>query len=359
MTPRDPIDSGRSGPDPVVLAVATASPPHRLSQCDLRAFARRMFADDFAELDQLLTIFDNTGIHERQLACPMEWYEAPRPFAEKNEVYRAAALELATRAASEALARAGLAPADIGAIVFVSSSGIATPSLDSALIPALDLPRNVARAPLWGLGCAGGASGLARAAELVRARGAPVLLVAVEICSVTFVHSDRSKSNLVATSLFGDGAAAAVLACEGEGPRLLASHSQLLDDTQDVMGWTLTDDGLRVRFARSIPSIVSAMLPQFCADAAAAAGIEPAAIEHLVLHPGGAKVLAAYEDELQVPRARLQTAWDVLRDHGNMSSPTLLFVLERFLQTTPTTRAPGLAVALGPGFSAEGMIFRW
>ena len=224
------------------------------------------------------------------------------------------------------------------------------------------MSRATARVPLWGLGCAGGAAGLARAADLVRALERPVLLIASEVCSATFVHGDRSKSNLIATALFGDGAAAVVLAPAREGVaglRVLGSHTQLLDDTAGVMGWTLEAEGLRVRFARSIPDIVRRTVPGFHRAAAGLAGIELAEVEHYVLHPGGARVLAAYEAALAVPRARIETAYQVLRAHGNMSSPTVLFVLERFMRDTPPTGAPGLLLGLGPGFAAEGVVFRW
>lgn len=343
----------------MIAAVATASPPHRVSQQQLKAFARRVFARDFSDLNDRLAVFDHAGVEERQFACPLGWYEEPHSFPEKNEVYRRVARQLAATAAGEALRRAGLSPGGITALVFVSTTGISTPSLDCALIAALDLPRDIARVPLWGLGCAGGAAGLARAAELARGRGGPVLLIAVELCSVTFTRSDRSKSNFVATALFGDGAAAAVIACDGDGPRVLASHSHLVDDSRDIMGWTLVDDGLQVIFAPSIPAIVREVLPKLVRDAAAAARVDPDSLEHMVLHPGGAKVLASCEECLDLPRERLQCAHEVLRNHGNMSSPTILFVLERFLKCTPMRGALGMAAAFGPGFSAEGVVFAW
>jgi alkylresorcinol/alkylpyrone synthase len=344
-----------------VAAIATAVPEHRLTHVQARGFARRVFEGDYsaATIDRLLRAFDNTGIAERQLACPIGWYEQPRSFPEKNAMYRRVALELSERASAEALRRSGIAAAEIGAVVFVSTTGISTPSLDSFLIQMLDLPRSVARVPIWGLGCAGGAAGLARAAELVRALQRPVLLVAVEICSATFMYADRSKSNLIAAALFGDGAAAVVLAPEGNGPAILGGHSQLFDDTEDVMGWEVEPDGLKVRFARSIPDIVRRTLPAFRRDAARAFGLEISALHHLVVHPGGAKVLAAYEEALDVTRSRVATAWSVLREHGNMSSPTVLFVLERMWQKTPPEGLYGLALGLGPGFCAEGVVFRW
>lgn len=351
--------SGGEGETPVVLAVATATPPHRLPQAETRAFARRFFARDFPEIERLLPAFDNTGILERQLASPLEWFDAPHSFPEKNAVYRDCCLEISTRAAIAAMQRAGISPDEVAGLVFVSTTGISTPSLDSFLVQRLDLPRSAVRLPIWGLGCAGGAAGLARAADLVRALGRPILLITAEVCTATFMHGDRSKSNLIATALFGDGAAAAVLAPDGVGPRLLASHSHLIDHSDDVMGWTLEPAGLRVRFSHSIPEVVRQTMPAFWPAAAAAAGLRAQDIEHLVVHPGGTRVLAAYEEVFGVDQDRLSLAREVLRDHGNMSSPTLLFVLERFMASTPPTGAAGLLLGLGPGFAAEGVVFRW
>lgn len=347
---------------PAVLAVATASPPHRIAQHELRGFARRFFAGNFPKIDRLLPAFDNSGIGERQMASPIEWFDAPHTFAEKNAVYCRSALDMAREAGAQALQKAGVAADEVAALVFVSTTGIATPSLDSYLVQQLNLSRATARVPLWGLGCAGGAAGLARAADLTRALGRPVLLIASEVCSATFVHGDRSKSNLIATALFGDGAAAVVLAPVPEdrpGMRVLGSHTHLIDDSDSVMGWTLEAEGLRVRFARSIPDLVRTTVPGFQRASADAVGIDVAEIEHYVLHPGGARVLAAYEAALAVPRERIETAYQVLRAHGNMSSPTVLFVLERFMRDTPPSDAAGLVLGLGPGFAAEGVVFRW
>jgi alkylresorcinol/alkylpyrone synthase len=344
---------------PRIWAVGTAEPQHVLPQLDVRAFARGFFSRDLPHIDRLLGAFDNTGIAQRHLACPTAWYEQPHTFAEKNEIYRRVALEIACKAARTALERTAIATAELAAIVLVSSTGISTPSLDSFLVQLLDLPRTIARVPIWGLGCAGGAAGLARAADLVRSTGRPVLLVCVEVCSTTFMYDDRSKSNLIATALFGDGAAAVVLGPSGSGLQLIAGHSLLLDDTEDVMGWDLRERGLQVRFARSIPDIVRRIVPRFVEQCGRDIDASTEAFHHFVLHPGGAKVLDAYAEALDVPRARIEPAWAVLRTRGNMSSPTVLFVLERFLAETPASGALGLLVGLGPGFSAEGVSFRW
>jgi alkylresorcinol/alkylpyrone synthase len=342
---------------PRIRSVATAVPRHPLPQTELRELAGRLFARDFPNLPRLLRVFDNAGIERRQLARPVAWYEHPRGFPEKNEAYVEQALPLAEQAARQALEQAALPPASVGAVVFVSSTGVATPSLDGALVQRLDLRRSVARLPLWGLGCAGGAAGVARAAALARGLGQAVLLVSVEICSVTFVHEDRSRANLVATALFGDGAAAVVIAPGGEGPAVLGGFSHLIDDSADVMGWTLRETGLQVRFARSIPAIVREHVPGVIDTALAEHGLEREAVEHWVLHPGGAKVLTAYEDALGLAPDRLAHARAVLRDHGNMSSPTVLFVLERWMQRP--SEGPAVLMSLGPGFCAEGALLQW
>ncbi len=341
-----------------VLGLGTAVPEHRLPQSEARGFARGFFADDFGALERLLLAFANAGIDERQLARPLDWYGAARGFPEKNEVWAEVALGLAVQAGERALVASGVARGTLRAVVLATSTGIATPSLDAHLVQRLDLPRSIARTPLWGLGCAGGAAGLARAAALARGLGGPVLLVATEVCSATFVHEDRSKSNLIATALFGDGAAACVVG-EGEGPELLGAHSELIDDSFDVMGWALRPSGLEVRFARSIPALVAELAPRFAREAAAAVGLEREALGHFVFHPGGAKVLAAYRRALDLDESAVAPARAVLAAHGNMSSPTVLFVLERFLAETPPSGRPGLLLGLGPGFSAEGVVFRW
>ncbi len=344
---------------PRIAGLATAVPPYEVSQSEAADFAGSLFARELPEVERLLEAFGNAGIERRQLARPKDWYGQPRSFPEKNRVYREVALELSLAAARGALERSAIRPSRVGAVVLVSSTGISTPSLDGALIQALGLPRSTARLPLWGLGCAGGAAGLAHAAALARGLGTPVLLVAVELCSTTFMHRDRSKANLIATALFGDGAAAAVVAPEGEGPALLRGHSHLVDGSADVMGWSLQEEGLRVVFSRSIPALVREVVPRFVADAGALEGLAPGDLHRFVFHPGGARVLEAYAEALGLERESLAASADVLRDHGNMSSPTVLFVLERFLETTPATGEKGLLLALGPGFSAEGVLFRW
>lgn len=343
-----------------IIAVGTAVPSFALKQDEIRRFAAGLFRSNYDHIDRLLPVFDNGCIETRHLSQSLEWYAQARTFAEANEVYQAVALDLAEQASQQAIEHAGIQPGEIGAIVFVSSTGIATPTLDARLIQRLGLSLHVARVPVWGLGCAGGVSGLARAAELTRSRqGKVTLMVAVELCSLTFQRNDYSKSNIVGASIFADGAAAVLLAAQGEGPEVCGSASALFADTEDIMGWDLVETGLKVRFSRDIPSIVNGYLPGLMAGACEAWGIRPSQIKHYVVHPGGAKVLAAYEESLQLPAEALAGAYHVLKHNGNMSSASVLFVLERFLKHQLSTDDYGLMLALGPGFSAEQVLFRW
>ncbi|MCB0196300.1 MAG: stilbene synthase [Anaerolineae bacterium] len=343
-----------------LLSVATAVPPYSVSQSEAKSFAASFFENDFRNLERLLPVFDNTQIQNRYLAQPTDWYAQPHTFTETNALYEQIALELSLTAARQALQRSATTPEEVGMVIFVSTTGIATPSIDAKLIQQLGLSNHTFRLPIWGLGCAGGVAGMARAAELARSLpGRAVLLVAVELCSLTFQYNDRSKANLIATSLFGDGAAAAVLKTTGSGPEILSSYSTLFEDSEDVMGWDLVPTGLRVRFSRHIPVIIDRHLANLRREACQEWGIDSAELRHYVTHPGGAKVLAAYIENLGLSVSDLKHAYEVLGCYGNMSSASVLFVLERFLSSQPPSNDYGVMLALGPGFSAEQLLFRW
>ncbi len=349
--------------NPQILAVGTALPAHRIEQHNIREFAHTLFASSFRDIDRLVTIFENSQIKTRALCTDLSWFESPKSFAEKNNLYVKHASSLSEVASRAALVRANLKPSEIDAIIFVSTTGLATPSLDTVLIKRLGLSHHVARMPLWGLGCAGGASGLARASEYARAYpGKRVLLVAVELCSLTFQHNDRSKSNLVATSLFADGAAAVIVSTEGSSshPELIGSYSTLIPDSEDVMGWDIVDSGLKVRFAKSVPDLVRNLMRQNLCEAAKTNGITLEQLKHFVTHPGGIKVLQAYQEALLLEPEALNDAREILETCGNMSSVSVLFVLEKFLQRSSSVNSGeyGVISAMGPGFSAEHVIFR-
>jgi alkylresorcinol/alkylpyrone synthase len=354
---------------PRLVALATAVPPHTIGQEQVKEFSRNLFHEVLREDDdRLLAVFDNAGIHSRNLCVPLDWLATDHDFAEKNALYVEHAVRLGQEVAEQVMAKAGVTPRDIGHLVFVSSTGIAAPTVDARLANVLRLRGDLRRTPIWGLGCAGGAAGLARAREFAIAEpGSHVLMIALELCSLTFQRNDISKRNLVATSLFADGAAAALVvaderAAPGNGePRLdlVASSSTFWPGTLDVMGWDVDGAGLHVIFARDIPSIVRERVRPGLAEFLERHGLTIETLDHVVAHPGGMKVLAAYQEALGLEPRALCHARQVLRDHGNMSSPTCLFVLQRFLAARGI--APGetaVLSALGPGFCAEYVLLR-
>ncbi len=340
---------------PRLLAVATAVPPYPLDQDDVVERVRRLFGGS-ADLDRLLPVFTNTGIRTRYSCVPIDWYDRAHGWAERNRIYLASALDLIESATRLVLDRAGLGKEAIDAIVTVSSTGIATPSLDALLIERMGLRADLRRSPLFGLGCAGGAIGMARAAsEAAGHPGQTVLLLVVELCALSFRRDDLSKSNIVATALFGDGAAAALLTTAGAGPVIAASGEHTWPGTLAVMGWEIADDGLSAVFSRDVPRLVATRLRGAAQGFLARNGLGFSDIDRFICHPGGAKVIAGLETAFGLPEGALADARAVLRDYGNMSAATVLFVLERALAAaTPWRRA--LLSALGPGFTAGFLV---
>jgi alkylresorcinol/alkylpyrone synthase len=243
----------------------------------------------------------------------------------------------------------GLGADQLDGIVLVSTTGVATPSLDALLIERMNLRRDIQRLPIFGLGCAGGVIGLARAAQLAMVQpGAKILFLAVELCALTFRKNDISKSNIVATALFGDGAAGAILSTEGEGPEVGPAGEYTWPGSLDVMGWDMAEDGLKARFAKSIPDLVARDFRKLLDEFLLRHDIPLSGISGFACHPGGAKVLDALEDAMDMQRGDLKESRGVLRDFGNMSAVTALFVAERMRLMGQQT----LMSALGPGFTA-------
>ncbi|HUZ71660.1 MAG TPA: 3-oxoacyl-[acyl-carrier-protein] synthase III C-terminal domain-containing protein [Stellaceae bacterium] len=318
--------------------------------------ARHLFAAvPGAEFERLMPVFAHAGIDRRYSCVPIAWYAEPHGWVERNALYLDHAVRLLERAARAAMARAGIAPASVDAVVCVSTTGIATPSLDAVLAGRLGLKPEVRRLPIFGLGCAGGVIGLARAAELARAApAANVLFLVVELCALAFRKDDVSKSNIVATALFGDGAAAAILSCTGAGPAVACAGEHIWPHSLDVMGWEVAADGLKAVFSRDIPALVQRELRDVATAFLARHRLALTDIAHFVCHPGGAKVITALEAAYGLAEGTLAEARDVLREYGNMSAVTVLFVLERMLAAAPAGRM--LLTALGPGFSAGFLV---
>jgi alkylresorcinol/alkylpyrone synthase len=339
--------------EPRLLSLATAVPPYRLAQREVAAKAPAIFAGLDGRLDCLLPVYDNAGIETRYSCVPLDWYLEPSGWKDRNALYVDNALDLIARAAGDCLARAGLGPEAVDTLIVVSTTGLSTPSLDARLMERLAFRRDLQRLPVFGLGCAGGVLGLARAAALARAApGSRVLLLVVELCGLTFRAGDTASSNVVATALFGDGAAAALIAAEdaAAGPALVAWGEHTWPASLDVMGWRVEDDGFGVLFSRDIPTILRKRYGAAVDDFLARHDLTRRDLAGVVCHPGGPKVIEALEEVFDLAPGALAEARAVLRDYGNMSAASLPFVLEKVLAKKPRGRY--LLSALGPGFTA-------
>jgi alkylresorcinol/alkylpyrone synthase len=357
---------------PAIESIYTLTPDHEISQKDAAGLTKQLFSGKFRDTERLLRVFDNGDIDTRYIAMPLEWYGENHPFGERNNLYIEHAVRLGSDAITGCLQNPGMLGEDIGydeidAIFYISSSGISTPSIEARIMNLLPFRDDVKRIPIWGLGCAGGASGMSRAFDYCLAHpDHRVLILCVELCSLTFQAEDYTKSNLVGASLFADGVACAVVAGDevalrssGTVPAIRSTLSKLMPDSEDVMGWDVDDTGLHVIFSKSIPSVITEWLGPFVHEFLGNQGLTQSDIRHFVAHPGGKKVLLAYEEALGFEPGMTDISRHVLRKYGNMSSPTVLFVLEQFMRSRPETGEMGLMAALGPGFSGELLLLEW
>jgi alkylresorcinol/alkylpyrone synthase len=349
---------------PRIAAVGAAVPPNVISQVQAREFAREFFGRSFPDIDRLLDVFDHAEIDMRHVCMPVEWFSQEKSFLEKNAAYIDWACRLSEQAIRECLMRAQVDIGDVDYLIFVSTTGLATPSIDARLIGRLGMSSHTRRTPIWGLGCAGGAAGLAHAYHHLKGHPAgKTLVVAVELCSLTFHFADRGKSNLIASALFGDGAAAVLVVGDehdSTGPEMLGTLSTLWPDSLDVMGWNFMNEGMQVVFSRAIPSIVKKLAAENITEFLRPYGLAVKDLSYLIAHPGGAKVIAAYEQALALTNGKMEPARAVLREYGNMSSASVLFVLERFMRNAqPGSGAYGLVTTLGPGFCSENVLLRF
>ena len=339
-----------------LLSLATALPPYIVEQSEAKAKARQLFGGRKELFDRLAGVFDNAGIAQRHTVAPIDWYEGHHGWKERNRVYLDACDALFREAASAAIDQAGLKPSDIDGVVAVSTTGIATPSLDARNGPAIGLRDDVRRVPIFGLGCAGGVNGLATAARLAAAEpGSRWLYVTIETCSIAIRLDSDDPAAIVATAIFGDGAAAAVVEAGKSGiATITAAGERMWPDTLNIMGWRVEDPGLAVVFDRAIPPFVEAELAAAVDGMLAEMGRERGDIDRFCCHPGGVKVIDAIEAALELSVGTLDHERDVLNDCGNMSAPTVLFVLDRLLEQGLPQSV--LMTAFGPGFTCAGML---
>lgn len=343
---------------PSLVAVSKIDFPYKASQQTVKDFARNVFASSFPDIRRLLPVFENTQITTRNLCKPLDYYSNIHTFEEQNREFIRLALEYSIKAVRESVSLAGISENEITDMVFISTTGLATPSLDALIINEMRLNQHINRMAIFGLGCGGGVSGFAKACTLAKANPqAVVLLVTVELCSLTFLRNDYSKSNFVGSSLFADGVAACLVVgdkyknAQGNKINFVASESKLYYDSLNIMGWDFTGDGFKVLFSSGIPALIAQHVKEDVTSFLARYNLSLPAVKNYIFHPGGKKVLGAYEEALAAEGDFLQTSREVMKEYGNMSSATVLYVLERFLREH--RKGYGLMMSMGPGFSSE------
>ena len=339
-----------------LVSLATALPPHVITQAAAKDLAREAFGGKKALFDRLSSVFDNAGIGQRHIVAPHEWYLHGHGWHDRNAVYLEAAENLFVEAATAAIEKAGLTAGEIDGVVMVSTTGIATPSLEARAAQRVGFRDDIRRVPVFGLGCAGGVNGLSLASRLARADPGSIWLFAtVETCSISIQLDSDDPAAVVATALFGDGAAAAIVTTgEHQLPKIMGSAEKLWPDTLRIMGWEVEDSGLAVVFDRAIPPFIEAELANAVDEMCARMGIARDDIGRFCSHPGGVKVIDAIETALHLPQGELNLEREVLHDYGNMSAPTVLFVLERLLERGLPDRT--MMTAFGPGFTCGGLL---
>jgi alkylresorcinol/alkylpyrone synthase len=349
---------------PRVVSVARALPEHYASQDELIGALRALWTTAHFNVERLEELHRSVQVGGRHLALPLDQYPGLTTFAARNDAWTVAALDLGERAVRDALDLAGLRPTEVDHVFFVTITGLATPSIDARLVNRLGLRPDVKRTPIFGLGCLAGAAGLARAADYLRAFPTQTaVLLSVELCSLTLQREDLSVANIIASGLFGDGAAAAVLRgadVPAAGPAVAATRSVFYPNTERIMGWDFVDAGFKVVLSPKVPELVTKHIRGDVDSFLAAHGLDRSRVNHWVAHTGGPKVLQAFERALELPDAALRRSWASLRGVGNLSSASVLFVLSELLESGEARPGDvGLLMAMGPGFCAELVLLRW
>jgi alkylresorcinol/alkylpyrone synthase len=338
-------------------------PPHYATQEELISAFRAHWARQHFNVDRLEDLHRAVGVGGRHLALPVGEYEALESFEARNAAWTRIATDLGAKAVRLALDQAGLSPRDLDHVFFVTVTGLATPSIDARLCNVLELRPDIKRTPVFGLGCVAGAAGTARMSDYLRGfADQNAVLLAVELCSLTLQRSDLSIPNIIASGLFGDGAAAMVMSGggQGKGPRVRATQSIFYPNTERVMGWDFVDTGFKVVLSAKVPEVVQAHVRQDVDGFLAKHGLDRSRIRHWVAHTGGPKVLKAFESALELPPQALERSWRSLREVGNLSSASVLFVLSELLESQEAKPGDlGLLMAMGPGFCAELVLLEW
>ena len=348
-----------------ILSTGTALPPHYYPQEALIAAFREHWGHRLERFSVLERLHMATGVDGRYLTLPMEEYPGLKEWGKANDIWIEAAQELGQQAICRALNAARIERDRIAALFFVSISGICSPSIDARLVNRMNLNRNIKRIPIFGLGCVAGAAGLARAADYVKAYPNQIaVLLSVELCSLTLQQDDLSMANLISVGLFGDGAAATVVAGAEvsalDGPEIVATKSVFYPGTERVMGWDISEKGFQIVLSKEVPDVIEANLGRDVDSFLAEHGLARNDLGSWVLHTGGPRVLEATASALGLPDDVLEVSWQCLRRTGNLSSASVLFVLDEVMKNRrPAAGTWGLLAAMGPGFCSELLLLRW
>ncbi|MBI3895294.1 MAG: type III polyketide synthase [Acidobacteria bacterium] len=345
-----------------IAAAATAVPPYAVGREEVKTYLRKVFSIEANRLEAMMAVVDHSQVKQRYCIHPVDTIIQPRPLAQISREYQEHSVQLGRKVAMDCLERAGMTPRDIDMIITVSCTGVMIPSLDAHLINDLGFRWDVRRLPITELGCAAGAAALAKASEFIRAfPGSTVLVIAVEIPSLTFQREDLSQANLISTVLFGDGAAAVVVTGRpANGPRVLGTDSYLFPHSLDAMGFDLKDNGFHIVLSKDVPQLIRDHIKGLLTRFLARHNLTQEQLSVFILHPGGQKLLLYMEEELSLSRCDTQFSWDVLSEYGNLSSASVLFVLQEcFKKRKMAGGEYGLMAAFGPGFSSEMLLLKW
>jgi len=356
------IKNGYDSPCAIV-ATATAVPPHMITRDDVKYYMGRVFDIPERRLEAMMSIVDNAQVHSRHMIFPIDYTVEPRSLEKTNQEYMQHAIELGQRAAEECLKRAGMTPQDIDMIITVSCTGFMIPSLDAHLINRMGFRSDVRRMPFTELGCAAGAMALRRDTDYLQSRAnGNALIIAVELPSLTFQRKDISQANLISSILFGDGAAAVIVSGKPDapGPRILVSETYTFPDSLGAMGFDLKDSGFHILLSKDVPEMIGEKIEGLVDGFLSRHGVPREQIRGWILHPGGSRLLSNVEKNLGLSKCDTQPSWDILGNVGNLSSATILFILQEWLEKRPLKQGDiAFAAAFGPGFSAEFLLLQW
>ena len=350
---------------PSVIGTGTALPGNYVDQEQLSARLRELWERRYSELRRFDKIQGALGITGRHLALPIEEYIPLDTFAKSNDAWMRVAPELGTAAAHAALERAGLKPRDVDHLFFVTVTGIAVPSIDTRVISALGMRKEIKRTPIFGLGCVAGAAGTARAADYIRAfPGEVAMLLSIELCSLTLQREDLSIANIIASGLFGDGAAAMLIGAGDRpgvaGPQIVATRSLVFPNTEGILGWEIVDSGFKIVLSSKLTDLVNKHILGEVDSFLAKQNIDRAQIRHWIAHAGGPKVLETLESALDLPEQALARSWRSLQSVGNLSSASIMFILDELMRDgVPVEGDYGMIIGMGPGFSVELVLIKW